>query len=228
MSDISLKDMVMHAVHFGHPTAKWNPKMKPYLYGKRNGIHIFDLRKTAEHLVVALDFLANAARANKKILFVGTKPQCHPFLEDLHKTTHVSIVTDKWIPGLLTNYKTIKKRIDYFKKLKEDDKGGGLEKFTKKEQVKLRKKIQELSSSLSGVEDMQSLPDVLFVEDIVRDVLAVKEAKRLRIPVVAIVDSNSDPDLVDYVIPANDDAIKSIEYIFGFVKEALGAKPAKK
>jgi len=227
MSDISLKEMVKHAVHFGHPTAKWNPKMKPYLYGKRNGIHIFDLRKTAEGLMKALDFVANAARANRRILFVGTKPQCHVILEDLHKTTHVPVVTDKWIPGLLTNYKTIKKRIDYFKKLKEDDKTGGLEKFTKKEQVKLRKKIQDLSASLSGVEDMQDLPDALFVADIVRDNLAVLEAKRLRIPVVGIVDSNADPDLVDYVIPANDDAIKSLEYIFGFVKEALGSKAKK-
>ncbi len=227
MSDISLKEMVKHAVHFGHPTAKWNPKMKPYLYGKRNGIHIFDLRKTAENLMVALDFVANAARANKRILFVGTKPQCHGLLDELHKTTHMPVVTDKWIPGLLTNYKTIKKRIDYFKKLKEDDKTGGLEKFTKKEQVKLRKKIQDLSASLSGVEDMQDLPDALFVVDIVRDNLAVREARRMKIPVVGIVDSNADPDLVDYVIPANDDAIKSLEYIFGFVKEALGSKAKK-
>jgi small subunit ribosomal protein S2 len=227
MSDISLKEMVQHAVHFGHPTQKWNPKMKPYLYGKRNGIHIFDLRKTAENMVIALDFLSNASRANRKILFVGTKPQCHPILEALHKNTHMPVVTDKWIPGLLTNFKTIKKRIDYFKKLKEDDKTGGLEKFTKKEQVKLRKKIQDLSSSLSGVEDMQDLPDVLFVSDIVRDNLAVLEARRLRIPVVGIVDSNADPDLVDYIIPANDDAIKSLEYIFGFVSEAIGSKAKK-
>ena len=227
MTDISLKDMVVHAVHFGHPTQKWNPKMKPYLYGKRNGIHVFDLHKTAEGRLRALDFLANAARANQTILFVGTKPQCRPFLEEIHKTTRMPVVTDKWIAGLLTNYKTIKKRIDYFKKLKEDDKTGGLEKFTKKEQVKLRKKIQTLSMSLSGVEAMNDLPDVVFVADIVRDNLAVREARRLKIPVVGIVDSNADPDLVDFVIPANDDAIKSLEYIFGFVKEALGSKSPK-
>jgi len=224
MSDISLKEMVLHAVHFGHPTQKWNPKMRPYLYGKRNGIHIFDLHKTAEGLSKALDFLANAARAGKKILFVGTKPQCHNLLDDIRKGTRMPVVNDKWIPGLITNYKTIKKRIDYFKKLKEDDKTGGLEKFTKKEQVKLRKKIQDLSASLSGVEDMQDLPDVLFVADIVKDKLAVLEARKMRIPVVAIVDSNADPDLADFVIPANDDAIKSLEYILGFVKEALGSK----
>lgn len=219
--------MAKSAVHIGHPTHKWNPKMKPYLYGKRNGIHIFDLKKSAECLVQALDFLANASRANKTILFVGTKQQCHTVLRDVQKVTKMPIVTDKWIPGLLTNFKTIKKRIDYFKKLKEDDKTGGFDKFTKKEQVKLRKKIQDLSTSLSGVEEMTSVPDMLFVADIVRDIISVKEAKRLGIPVVGIVDSNADPDLVTYPIPANDDAIKSIDYIFGFVKEALTSKNKK-
>jgi len=228
MTDISLKEMVKHAVHFGHPTHKWNPKMKPYLYGKRHGIHIFDLKKTAESLLEALDFLANAARAKKTILFVGTKQQSHVLLQDIQKFTKFPIVTDKWIPGLLTNFKTIKKRIDFFKDLKEQDKSGGFEKYTKKEQVKLRKKIQDLSASLSGVEGMEEVPDILFVTDIVRDNIAVREARRLKLPVVAIVDSNADPDLVDYPIPANDDAIKSLEYILTLVKEAVTAKSAKK
>ncbi|MFC1730921.1 30S ribosomal protein S2 [candidate division KSB1 bacterium] len=225
MTDISLQEMVKHAVHFGHPTHKWNPKMKPYLYGKRYGIHIFDLKKTAESLLKALDFLANASRANKTILFVGTKQQSHPMLQDIQKSTRMPIVTDKWIPGLLTNFKTIKKRIDYFKELKSEDSGGGFEKYTKKEQLKLRKKIQDLSASLTGVEDMKEVPDILFVVDIVRDHIAVKEARRLKMPVIAIVDSNADPDIVDYPIPANDDAIKSLEYILSFVKEAITAKP---
>lgn len=224
MTDISLKDMVKHAVHFGHPTYKWNPKMKPYLYGKRHGIHIFDLQKTSKLLLKALDFLANAARANKTILFVGTKQQSHPFLQDIHKTTKHPIVTDKWIPGLLTNFKTIKQRIKYFKDLKDADRTGGLDKYTKKEASKLRKKIQDLSASLSGVEDMEGIPDVVFVVDIVRDNIAVREARRLKLPVIAIVDSNADPDLVDFPIPANDDAIKSLEYILGFVKEAVTSK----
>ena len=219
--------MVQRAVHFGHPTQKWNPKMKPYIYGKRHGIHIFDLHKTAEGLIKALDFLSNAARANRKILFVGTKPQCYPILQDLFEATKMPTVTDKWIPGLLTNYKTIKKRIDYFKKLKEEDKTGALEKYTKKEQVKLRKKIQDLSASLSGVESMDDLPDVIFVADIVKDILAVREARRCKIPIVGIVDTNADPDLVDFVIPANDDAIKSLQYIFGFIKEAIAPKSKK-
>ncbi len=224
MSDISLKEMVKSALHFGHPTHKWNPKMKIYLYGKKHGIHIFDLKKTANKLLKALDFLANASRANKTILFVGTKQQCHPKLNEIKKETKMPIVTDKWIPGLLTNFKTIKKRINYFKQLKEDDAKGALSKYTKKEQVKLRKKIQQLSASLSGVEEMKETPDVLFVTDIVRDLIPVKEARRLKIPVVAIVDSNADPDLVDFPIPANDDAIKSIEYILDFAKEAISSK----
>jgi small subunit ribosomal protein S2 len=227
MTDISLKEMVEHAVHFGHPTHRWNPKMKVYLYGKRNGIHIFDLKKTANELVKALDFLANAARAKKSILFVGTKQQCRDKLEDIKKSTKMPIVTDKWIPGLLTNFKTIRKRIDYFKQLKEDDSTGGLDKYTKKEQMKLRQKIQDLSAVLSGVEEMEDLPDVLFVTDIVRDHIPVKEARRLKIPVVAIVDSNADPDLVDFPIPANDDAIKSITYILDLAKEAITAKESK-
>ncbi|MBN1258978.1 30S ribosomal protein S2 [Candidatus Peregrinibacteria bacterium] len=224
MSDISLKEMAKHAVHFGHPTQKWNPKMKPYLYGSRHGIHIFDLHKTADGLIKALDFLEEAARLGKTILFVGTKQQCRKALYEIKEASGMPIVTDKWIPGLLTNYKTIKKRIDYFRQLKEDDAKGDFEKFTKKEQLKLRKKIQDLSVSLSGVEGMGDLPDVVFVSDIVRDHIAVKEARRMKIPVVAVVDSNADPDLVNYVIPANDDAIKSIAFMMGFVKEAVARK----
>ena len=227
MTDISLKEMAKNAVHFGHPTQKWNPKMKKYIYGKKQGIHIFDLKKTAHALVNALDFLSNAARAKKTILFVGTKQQCHELLKEIKKETRMPIVTDKWIPGLLTNFRTIKRRIDFFKQLKEDDKNGALLKYTKKEQSKLRKKIQDLSSSLSGVEEMDSVPDVLFVTDILRDHIPVQEARRLGIPIVAIVDTNADPDLVDYPIPANDDAIKSISYILGLVKEAMTSKPQK-
>lgn len=227
MSDISLKDMIDNAVHFGHPTHKWNPKMKPFLYGKRHGIHIFDLRQTAERLVQALEFLANANRANKTILFVGTKQQCHAKLEEIKSESGHPIVTDKWIPGLLTNFKTIKERIKYFKQLKSDDASGALQKYTKKEQVKLRKKIQDLSITLSGVEDMTSTPDVIFVTDVVRDHIPVNEARRLKIPVVGLVDSNADPDVVDYPIPANDDAIKSVQYILGLVKESVTSKGKK-
>lgn len=224
MSDISLKEMAAHAVHFGHPTARWNPKMKPYIYGARHGIHIFDLKQTAQRLVEALEFLNRMAKDNKEVLFVGTKQQCRRFLYQIKEETGMPIVTDKWIPGLLTNFKTIKERIDYFKQLKEDDAQGKLSKYTKKEQMKLRKKIQDLSASLSGVENMRGKPDVLFVVDIVRDHIAVTEARKLGIPVVGIVDTNADPDKVDYAIPANDDAIKSLEYILGLVKESIKVK----
>lgn len=221
MSDISLKDMAAHAVHFGHPTSRWNPKMKPYIYGARHGIHIFDLNKTATYLLTALEFLSKMSKEKKEILFVGTKQQCRRFLYMIKEETGMPIVTDKWIPGLLTNFKTIKERIDYFKQLKDDDANGRLVKYTKKEQTKLRKKIQDLSVALSGVENMKGRPDVLFVADIVRDHIAVKEARTLGIPVVGIVDTNADPDMADYIIPANDDAIKSLEYILTLAKEAV-------
>ena len=224
MSDISLKEMAKSAVHFGHPTSRWNPKMKPYIYGARHGIHIFDLKITARKLVEALEFLNRMAKDKKEVLFVGTKQQCRRLLNEIKDETGMPIVTDKWIPGLLTNFKTIKERIDYFKQLKDDDASGNLTKYTKKEQMKLRKKIQDLSVSLSGVENMRGRPDVLFVADIVRDNISVTEAKKLGIPVVGIVDTNADPDKVDYPIPANDDAIKSLEYILGLAKEAVQVK----
>ena len=224
MSDISLKEMAKSAVHFGHPTSRWNPKMKPYIYGARHGIHIFDLKITAQKLVEALEFLNRMAKDKKEVLFVGTKQQCRRLLHEIKDETGMPIVTDKWIPGLLTNFKTIKERIDYFKQLKDDDAQGNLSKYTKKEQMKLRKKIQDLSISLSGVENMRGRPDVLFVADIVRDNISVTEAKKLGIPVVGIVDTNADPDQVDYPIPANDDAIKSLEYILGLAKEAVKVK----
>jgi len=224
MSDISLKEMAKSAVHFGHPTSRWNPKMKPYIYGSRHGIHIFDLKITAARLVEALEFLSRMAKDNKEILFVGTKQQCRKLLNEIKDETGMPIVTDKWIPGLLTNFKTIKERIDYFKQLKIDDAAGKLSKYTKKEQMKLRKKIRDLSVSLSGVENMKGKPDVLFVADIVRDNIAVKEANKLGIPVVGIVDSNANPDLVGYPIPANDDAIKSLEYILGLAKDSVNVK----
>ncbi len=224
MSDISLQEMAKNALHFGHATHRWNPKMKSYLYGSRYGIHIFDLAQTAHKLVEALDFLATSARQGKEILLVGTKQQARSLLQSIHQESLMPIVTDKWIPGLLTNFKTIKQRIDHFKFLKESDAKGDFAKYTKKEQLQMRKEIQQLSLSLSGVENMKGKPDVLFVVDVVRDQIAVKEARRLKIPVVAIVDSNADPDLVDYPIPANDDAVKSLGYIMGLVKEALTAK----
>lgn len=224
MSTISLKEMVENAVHFGHPKHRWNPKMRPYIYGLKNGVHIFDLHKTAKKLVAALEFLSENARKGKTILFVGTKQQCRPLLTALQKETGMPVVTDKWIPGLLTNFKTIKKRVTYFQELKEADSRGELDKYTKKEQLKLRKKIQDMSSVFSGIEEMESVPDIVFVADVVRDRIAVNEARRLKIPVVAIVDSNADPDLANYMIPANDDAIKSLDYILGLVKKAISTK----
>lgn len=220
--------MAQNAVHFGHPIARWNPKMKPYLYGERNGIHIFDLHKTTECLIRALSYLQETISKNQTILFVGTKQQARKTLEEIHTEAQMPIVVNKWMPGLLTNFRTLKQRIDYFVKTKESLATGAFDKFTKKEQMAKQKEIQFLENAFSGVQSMKDLPDVVFVADIVRDQIAVKEARRLKIPVVAIVDSNADPDLASYVIPANDDALKSVNYILGLVKQAITGNKKKK
>lgn len=227
MITISLKEMVQNAVHFGHPKHRWNPKMRPYIYGLRQGVHVFDLKKTAQKLIQALTFLDDAAKKGKTILFVGTKQQCRAALLSMHRDTGMPTVTDKWIPGLLTNFKTIRKRIAYFQDLKVSDSRGDFDKYTKKEQMKLRKAIQDMSVIFSGIEDLEEVPDVVFVTDIVRDHIPVTEARRLKIPIVGIVDSNADPDKVDYPIPANDDAIKSLDYILGLVQQTISGKKAK-
>lgn len=225
---ISLKEMAKNAVHFGHPTQRWNPKMRPYLYGERNGIHIFDLKKTAEHLVRALQYLNELASRHQVILFVGTKQQGRKILEEIHEEADMPVVINKWMPGLLTNFRTLKQRIDYFVLTKEAERTGGLEKFTKKEQSVIKKELVSLEGAFAGVQDMTKVPDAIFVTDVVRDKIAVQEARRLGIPVIGIVDSNADPDSVDYVIPANDDALKSVSYILKLAKSALLGKHEKK
>jgi small subunit ribosomal protein S2 len=219
-----LNDMLKSAVHFGHYTNKWNPKMKKYIYTHRSGVHVFDLHKTIREFDKALDYLQASRRQGKNILFVSTKQQATPMVTDTAKELGLPYVTYKWIPGLLTNYGTVSKRITELKKLKRMKEDGDFDLYTKKEASKLDKKMQKLNQALGGVEELARVPDVLFVVDMVRDFIAVKEAKKIGIPVVAILDTNADPDFVDYPIPANDDAIKSLTYILGKVKEALTIK----
>jgi len=221
MKDISLKEMMNNAVHFGHRTQRWNPKMKKFLFAKRNGIHIFDLHQTAQKLKEALEFIAKASSEGRNILLVGTKQQATSLLVDVAKKSNMPVVTQKWICGLLTNFSTIKQRIKYMKKIKELFESGEIDKYTKKEQLKLKKQLDKLDLSLGGVADMTKKPDILFVVDSMKDKIAIQEAKRLNIKVVAIVDSCSDPDPVDYIIPANDDALKSLTYIIGLVGDAI-------
>lgn len=215
------------AVHIGHRTHKWNPRMKKFLHGEMNGIHVINLEKTQEYLEAALDFIGKSVSEGKVILFVSTKPQSIKLIEQTAKDVHVPYVVSKWIPGLITNFSTVKLRIKYLSDLKEQEATGEIEKYTKKEISKLRKIVEKLQNALGGVENLKSKPDVVFVVDTVRDNIVVKEARKLGIPVVGLVDTNADPTQIDYPIPANDDAIKSLTYIIGKVAEVVKKSKAK-
>lgn len=217
--------MFESVVHIGHRTQKWNPKMKKFIYGERNGIHIINLEKTVEYLDKALDFLAKVVSEGKTLLFVSTKPQSVKLLEETAKACNMPYVTSKWIPGLLTNFSTLKTRIRYFIDLKEQEKNGEFEKYTKKEVSTLKKTMDKLELSLGGVQTLTDLPDAVFVVDSVRDHIVVEEANRIGVPVVGIVDTNADPDVVDYPIPGNDDAVKSLTYFFNKIKGIFQKSP---
>lgn len=220
------------AVHFGHRTSKWNAKMAPYIHGTAQGVHIFNLEKTAESLNEACEFLRKVVSEGKQVLVVSTKPQTLELVPTNCDKLGQPYVVHKWFGGLLTNFQTIKSRIRFLKKMKEQMATGEIEKYTKKEQVKIRKEIGKLQNALGGVEEMSKLPGAIFVTDVMRDLTAIKEASKLRIPVIAICDSNADPSLVNFPIPANDDAVKSLTFILTQVFEAMdkGRKsaPAKK
>ena len=221
MSQAELKEMLAAAVHFGHQTHKWNPKMKRYLYGVREGIHVFDLQKTFDALQNALTFLQKSVAEGKNILFVSTKQQAAVLVEEVAQKCEMPYVTHKWIGGLLTNYSTVKKRIKHFYDLVEQEKTGDFEKYTKKEASKMKKDIEKLQTAFGGLKNMKRIPDVVFIVDCVRDNIAVKEARKLNIPIIAITDSNADPDEIDYPIPGNDDAVKSLKYFLGKIEDAI-------
>jgi len=225
----STKELLAAACHFGHRKEKWNPKMKGHLFGVRRGIHIFDLDETHRALTKCIDELKSLQKSGKSILFVATKLQAlHP-IEQVSRALGQPVVTKKWVPGLLTNWSTIKNRIRYYLDLQQSFKTGDIGKYTKKEQTMLRKELAKLDAGFSGVAGMKGLPDALFVVDAVRDRVAMLEAKKLGIPVYGICDSNADPDDFKIYIPANDDASKSIELILSTVeKELLSAKSEDK
>lgn len=223
------QEMFDNAVHIGHRTQRWNPRMKPFLYGENSGVHIINLEKTVEKLEVALTFLAKIAAEGRSVLFVSTKPQSITLLEESARDAGMPYVTTRWIPGLLTNFSTIKTRIKYLRDLKERESAGDFEKYTKKEASTLRKTIDKLEVSLGGVQEITQVPDAVFVLDVVRDSIAVMEAKKIGIPVIGIVDSNADPSKIDYPIPGNDDALKSLIYLVGKISETIKAsRKAKK
>lgn len=213
--------MFENAVHVGHRTQKWNPLMKKYICGEKNGLHVINLEKTAEMLNNALDYLKKSISEGKTVLFVSTKPQSAKFIRDISTRLKMPYVDIKWIPGLLTNFDTIKTRVKYLSNLKEQEANGEFEKYTKKEASKLKKELLKLQSSLGGVQEMKDKPDIVFVVDVVRDFIAVKEANVMNIPVVGFVHTNADPTNLVFPIPANDDAIKSLSYLFSRIKDAV-------
>lgn len=221
MTNTILQDMLNNAVHFGHRPSKWNPRMRKYIYGTKNGVHIIDLQKTLECLNASKDFLKRETMAGKTVLLVSTKPQATKLIQTLAKETGMPYVVNKWMGGLLTNFSTIKRRIQYFKKLKEEETSGDFDKYTKKEIAELKKDMTKLQNSLGGMVNLDKLPDILFVADVVRDKIAVKEANILNIPVIGIADTNADPYLLAYPIPGNDDSIKSLTYLLNSLKSSI-------
>ena len=221
MSVISMKQLLEAGVHFGHQTRRWNPKMGEYIYTERNGIYIINLQKTVKKIVEAYDFIKEVAENGESILFVGTKKQAQDSIKEEAERVGMYYVNARWLGGMLTNFKTIQKRIERLNQLKKMEEEGTFELLTKKEATKLKLEIEKLEKYLGGIKDMKKLPGALFVVDPRKEKIAVAEAHKLGIPVVAIVDTNCDPDEVDYVIPGNDDAIRAVKLIASTMANAI-------
>ena len=224
--DPVIDEMTKAGLQFGHKTSKTHPKMKPYIAGIRNTVHIFNLDKTKEKFDAALAFVESIVKEGKTLLLVGTKVQIRELVKNVAAECGIPFVTERWIGGTLTNFETIQKRVTYMKELEEKKKTGELEKYTKKEQAQFNKEIQELEKKYGGVRNLPRLPDVVFISDLDENNLALREAVKKEIKVVAICDTNIDPTPIDYVIPANDDAVSSMQYILERLKETIkNAKP---
>ncbi len=218
---VTMKQLLEAGVHFGHQTRRWNPKMRSFIFTERNGIHIIDLQQTVARLTKAYNFVRDAVAEGRKVLFVGTKRQAQETIAEEATRCGMFYVNQRWLGGMLTNFLTIQKRIDYLVRLEERKLKGEFERLPKKEAKKLEDEIRKLNRLLIGVKGMTELPDILFVVDTHREAIAVKEAQRLHIPIVGIVDSNCDPDSADYPIPANDDAIRAIRLITSKIADAV-------
>ncbi len=216
-----MKDLLEAGVHFGHQTRRWNPKMKRYIYGGRNGIYIIDLHQTLKLFDDAYAFIQEIASNQGKILFVGTKKQAQEAVAEAAKRSHSYYVNSRWLGGMLTNYRTILTRIARLRELDKLDADGILESLPKKEAADLREERDRLENYLGGMKDMNGMPDAIFIVDLKKEKIAVQEARKLGIPIVAIVDTNCDPDEVDYVIPGNDDAIRAIKLISNKIADAI-------
>ena len=220
MAVINMKELLEAGVHFGHQTRRWNPKMKPYIFGARNGIHIIDLQKTVKLLRTAYDFIVKTVADGYSVLFVGTKKQAYDSIVEESERCGMFYVTNRWLGGTLTNFQTIRKSIARLKELESMREDGSIQRYTKKEALKMEKELLKLEKNLGGIKDMDELPGAVFVVDPKRERIAVREARKLGIPVMAIADSNCDPDEIDFIIPGNDDAIRAIRLICSKIAEA--------
>lgn len=220
MAVVTIKQLLEAGVHFGHQTRRWNPRMAPYLYGDRNQIHIIDLRKTAVLLEEAYAFVKDAVAKGGTVLFVGTKKQVQAPIADEAIRAGQPYVNYRWLGGMLTNFRTIQKRIFYMKELLGMEESGEMEALPKKERLRLRRELEKLQRNLGGVASLQKLPSAVFVVDLIQEHIALTEARRLGIPIIGLVDSNCDPTLADFVVPGNDDAVRSAQLVASVIADA--------
>lgn len=220
MAYITMRELLEAGVHFGHQTRRWNPKMKPYIFGARNGIYIIDLQQTVRMYRDAHDFIKSVAARGKSILFVGTKKQSRESIYEEANRSEMYYVQNRWLGGMLTNFETIRQSIKRFQYLNEIHNDGTIELFPKKEAIKLGKERTKLKDAIGGISDMEAMPGAVVIVDPKKEAIAVREARRLNIPIVALVDTNCDPDDIDYVIPGNDDAIRAVRLITSRLADA--------
>ncbi len=227
MAIITMKQLLEAGVHFGHQTRRWNPKMKPFIFGARNGIYIIDLQQTVKRFITAYNFVSDVVASGESVLFVGTKKQAQETIREESTRCGMFYVNHRWLGGMLTNFKTIKKSIDKLKELEAMMEDGSIQRFPKKEILRMQRVRQKLERNLGGIKNMERLPGALWVVDPRREKIAVHEANKLKIPVVAIVDTNCDPDPIDYIIPGNDDAIRAIRLLTSKIADACLQGKAK-
>lgn len=220
MAEISMKLLLEAGVHFGHQTRKWNPKMKPYIFGARNGIYIIDLQNTAKLLKDAYNFVVRTVSEGGTVLFVGTKKQAQDSIVEEAERCGMYYVNNRWLGGTLTNFQTIKKRINRLKELEDMKRDGSFSRYTKKEIIRMEKELAKLEINLGGIKNMDESPSALFVVDTRKEAIALREGQKLGIPIIAIVDTNGDPEDIDYLIPGNDDAIRSIRLLTSIIADA--------
>ena len=221
MANIEIKELLDAGVHFGHLTRKWSPNMAPYIYGERNGVHIIDLYKTSAKIEEASDALKKIATSGRKILFVATKKQAKEIISDKAESVNMPYITERWPGGMLTNFVTIRKAVKKMATIDRMKTDGSFDALSKREKLQINRQREKLEKNLGSITDMTRLPGAIFVVDVKKEHIAVAEAQKLNIPIFAMIDTNSDPKGIDYVIPANDDASKSIEKVLGFIIDAV-------